>query len=234
MAHDIHDLPIRLADCLKACYLLRERGEPLTAQAVRTLLEARAPGGRLSGSVVTHLFEHLQARGYVFYTPYYGVELTEAGEAAAAELVRHHRLVKLFLARILKVPLDQVNAEAEQLEHAISEVVEERIDALLGHPTEDPHGDPIPNTMGRVQVAPSVRLSEGAVGQVAVIQRITTQDPALLRYLEMLGLVPGVEICLEARTPYGDVLTLRIGEARFPIGAAVAQHLLVRFVQQHQ
>lgn len=234
MPHDVQDLPIRLADCLKACYLLREQGEPLTAQALRTLLETKAPGGRLSGSVVTHMFEHLQARGYVFYTPYYGVELTEAGEAAAAKLVRHHRLVKLFLARVLKVPLDQVNTEAEQLEQSISEAVEGRIDALLGHPTEDPHGAPIPNAMGRVQVAPSVRLSEGAVGQVAVIQRITTQDSALLRYLEMLGLVPGVEICLEARTLYGDVLTLRVGDARFSIGAAVAQHLLVRLIQQRQ
>lgn len=228
MTAEIHALPIRLADCLKLCYLLREQGEAMTAQAVRELLEAGEPTGRLSGSVITHAFEQLQARGYVFYTPYYGVAFTEAGEAAAAELVRHYRLLKLFLARVLGVSLDQVNAEAEQLEHVLSEVVEERIDALLGHPTEDPHGDPIPNAQGRVQVAPSIRLSEAQVGQVVAIRRITTQDPALLRYLEGLGLVPGVEMRLDARTPYGDVLTLRVGDSYFPIGAAVADHLLVR------
>ncbi len=204
----------------------------MTAQAVRTLLEAREPSGRLSASVITHAFEQLQARGYVSYTPYYGVEFTEAGEAAAAELMRHHRLLELFLARVLKVPLDQVSAEAEQLEHVLSEVVEERIDALLGHPTEDPYGDPIPDTLGQVHVAPAIGLSQVAVGQTVVIQRITTHDPALLRYLEMRGLVPGTEMCLEARTPYGDVLTLRVGDTLFPIGAAVADHLLVRVTQQ--
>ncbi len=230
MTADIHALPTRLADCLKLCYLLRERGQPMTAQAVRALLEAREPTGRVSGSVVTHAFEQLQARGYVSYTPYYGVEFTEAGEVAAAELVRHHRLLELFLVRILKLPLDQVSAEAEQLEHVLSEVVEERIDALLGHPTEDPHGDPIPNMQGKVQVVPVIPLPKVAVGQLVAIQRITTQDADLLRYLETLELVPGVELGLEGRTPYGDVLTLRVGERTFPISAAVANHLLVRIL----
>ncbi|HEU5369550.1 MAG TPA: metal-dependent transcriptional regulator [Ktedonobacterales bacterium] len=234
MSAEVHALPARLADCLKLCYLLREQGEPMTAQAVRTLLEAREPNGRLSGSVITHTFERLQARGYVSYTPYYGVAFTEAGEAAAAELVRHYRLLKLFLVRILGVPLDQASAEAEQLEHTLSEVVEERMDALLDHPTEDPHGAPIPDMMGRVQVAPSIRLSEGTVGRLVAIQRITTHDPALVRYLEQVGLVPGVELYLEARTPYGDVLTLRVGDTLLPIGATVADHLLVRILEQPQ
>lgn len=232
MTAEIHALPVRLADCLKVCYLLRERGEPMTAQAVRKLLAVREPVGQLSGSVITHTFEDLQARGYVSYTPYYGVAFTEAGEGAAAELVRHYRLLKLFLVRVLGVSLDQVDAEAEQLEHVLSEVVEERIDTLLGHPTEDPHGDPIPNRLGRVHVVPSIRLSAVAIEQLVVIQRITTQDPALLSYLEQLGLVPGVEARLEAKTPYGDVLTLCVGNTRFPLGAAVAEHLLVRVTDQ--
>ncbi len=234
MSAEVHTLPARLADCLKLCYLLREQGEPLTAQAVRTLLEASEPNGRLSGSVITHTFDRLQARGYVSYTPYYGVTFTQAGEAAAAELVRHYRLLKLFLVRVLGVSLDQAGAEAEQLEHALSEVVEERIDALLDHPTEDPHGAPIPDMTGRVQVTPSIKLSEGAVGQLVAIQRITTQDPALLRYLEQMGLVPGATLRLEARTPYGDVLTLRVGDTPFPIGATIANHLLVRVLDQPQ
>jgi DtxR family Mn-dependent transcriptional regulator len=231
MTAEIHALPIRLAGCLKVCYLLRERGEPMTAQAVRKLLDAREPTRGLSGSNITHMFEHLQARGYVIYTPYYGVTFTEAGEAAAAELIRHHRLLKLFLARVLGMPLDQVTAEAEYLEHALSEVVEERMDALLGHPTEDPHGDPIPDMLGSVQVAPAVRLSAVEVGQQVAIGRITAQDAALLRYLERLGLVPGAQMLLEARTPYGDVLTLRLEDTSFPVSAALAEHLLVHVIE---
>lgn len=231
MTAEIHALPIRLADCLKLCYLLREQGAPMTAQAVRALLETREPNGRLSGSVVTHAFEQLHERGYVSYTRYHGVAFTEAGEAAAAELVRHHRLLELFLVRVLQVPLDQVNAEAEQLEHVLSEVVEERIDALLGHPSEDPHGDPIPDTAGRVRVTPSIRLSQVAAGQRAMIQRITTQNPDLVRYLETLKLIPGTIVSLETRTAYGDVLTLRIGEASTSLSTSVADHLLVHLLQ---
>lgn len=149
--------------------------------------------------------------------------------------MRHHRLLELFLVRVLQVPLDQVNAEAEQLEHVLSEVVEERIDALLEHPSEDPHGDPIPDTSGRVRVTPSVRLSQVAAGQIAVIQRIITQDPDLVRYLETLKLIPGTLVCLESRTPYGDVLTLRIGETRTSVSTVVTDHLLVHVLQQeHQ
>lgn len=234
MPAEIHALPVRLADCLKLCYILREQGDPVTAQAVRALLQAKEPTGQLSGSVVTHAFEQLQARGYVSYTRYRGVELTESGEAAAAELIRHHRLLELFLVRVLGIPLDQVDAEAERLEHVLSETVEEHIDALLGHPAVDPHGDPIPDTMGRVRVAPAILLTEVAVGQRVTIQRITMQDPDFVRYLETLGLVPGTVVHLEARTPYGDVLTLRAGDSSFPVGAAIVDHLLVRAIQEDE
>jgi DtxR family transcriptional regulator, Mn-dependent transcriptional regulator len=202
----------------------------MTAQAVRTLLEAKEPGGYVSGSVLTHAFEQLQASGYVTYTRYHGVVFTEAGEAAAAELIRHHRLLELFLVRILGVPLDQVNAEAEQLEHVLSEVVEERIDTFLGHPTEDPHGDPIPDPLGRVQTTPSIKLTQVAVGRYVTIQRITTENADLVRYLETLQLVPGTVVLLEARTPYGDVLTLRIGETPVSVSTSVADHLLARLL----
>lgn len=228
MTAEIHALPARLADCLKLCYLLRERGEPMTAQAVRAMLETREPSRRLSASVMTHMFEQLHVLGYVSHTRYHGVVLTERGEAAAAELVRHHRLLELFLFQVLKIPLDQVDAEAECLEHVLSETVEERIDALLNYPSEDPHGDPIPDMTGKVHVVPSIRLSEVATGQLATIQRITTQDLDLIRYLESLGLVPGVTVRLAGRTPYGDVLTLSIEDQDIPIGTVVADHLHVR------
>jgi DtxR family Mn-dependent transcriptional regulator len=176
------------------------------------------------------MFERLHELGYVSHTRYHGVEFTAMGEAAAAELVRHHRLLELFLVRVLDIPLDLVYAEAERLEHVLSELVEERIDALLGHPTEDPHGDPIPDMVGAVRVAPSIPLAEVAVGEQLVIQRITTQDSNLVRYLETLGLIPGAKIRLESRTSYGDVLTLRTEETTITVGAVVANHLLVRVI----
>lgn len=232
MTAEIHALPVRLADCLKLCYLLRERGEPMTAQAVRTLLQAREPGGQLSASVVTHAFEQLHSLGYVSHTRYHGVEFTEAGEVAAAELIRHHRLLELFLFRVLELPLDRVDAEAERLEHVLSEIVEERIDMLLGYPAEDPHGDPIPDMQGRVHIPPSISLAEVKVGETIRIQRISTHDKELIRYLEALGLVPGAVTFLESRTPYGDVLTLRLGETSLPLGAVVAAHLQVRVLPE--
>lgn len=232
MTAEIHALPLRLAACLKWCYLLRERGEPLSAQAVRTLLEAREPNKQLSGSVVTHLFEQLQKLGYVSHIRYHGVVFTEAGERAAAELVRHHRLLELFLVRVLGVSLDQVDAEAERLEFVLSEEIEERIDALLNHPSEDPHGDPIPDLQGHVHVAPASLLTEIAIGRLVAIQRIIPIDPAFVRYVEALGLVPGAVVRLEARTPYGDVLTLGIGETHLPIGERVATQLLVRVIPE--
>jgi DtxR family Mn-dependent transcriptional regulator len=232
MTVSVHSLPERLADCLKLCYLLRERGEHLTAHAVLACLQAKEPGGPPSGSVVTRAFEQLHTLGYVSYTRYHGVALTEAGETAAAELVRHQRLLELFLFRILGLPLDQVATEAERLEHVLSEALEERIDALLEHPREDPHGDPIPDLQGRVRIAPSVRLSEVPVGQVVQIQRLQSQDAGLMHYLESLGLVPGAVVRLESRTAYGDVFMLRIGETSLPVGTGVAAQVQVRLLHE--
>ena len=232
MTVEIHTLPTRLADCLKLCYLLRERGEPLTAQAVLIQLQDHEPGGQLSRSVVTRAFEQLHALGYVSHTRYHGVELTAAGERAAAELVRHQRLLELFLFRLLGLPLDQVHAEAEQLEHALSEVLEEHIDAVLGYPTEDPHGDPIPDMQGRVHALPSVPLSSVAPGQLVRVQRLAARDLDLVRYLEELGVVPGAVVALESRTTYGDVLTLRLSERSIPLGTRIAEQVQVRALEE--
>lgn len=231
MPSEIHALPVRLADCLKLCYLLRERGESITAQAVRSLLRAKEPSGQLSGSVITHAFEQLHALGYVSYTRYRGVEFTETGEVAAAELVRHYRLLELFLVRILNIPPEQVQTEVERLEHVLSEVIEERIDDLLDHPTKDVHGNPIPDAMGRVHVTPSIRLSQVAIGQQVTIQYVTTRDPTLLHYLETQRMVPGTMLFLEARTAFGDVLTVRIGETTSLISTVIADAILVRALQ---
>jgi DtxR family Mn-dependent transcriptional regulator len=177
---------------------------------------------------VTQLFKWLGERGYVRYTPYHGVELTEAGQVMATELVRRHRLLELFLVHVMGFALDEVDAEAEQIEHAISDTFVERMDALLGHPTEDPHGDPIPNKGGGVVVPTSQPLSSVLPGQQMIVQRVSDDDPDLLRYLSSLGLIPGALLEVLAVAPYGGGYTVRVGAQTHAIGDPVAQAVLVR------
>ncbi len=231
MSPELRELPVRAVDCLKHIYKLRERGERVSTSTMRERLQTLEAKGQLSDATVTQLFKWLAEKGYVHHTPYRGVELTPKGERLAAELVRHHRLLELYLVRELGYSLDEVDAEAERLEHVISEEFEDRLDRKLGYPTVDPHGDPIPTKTGAVVTAPTQALSDLPPGQHAVVRRVSDDDAAMLRYLATLGLVPGAIVCMRERAPFGGPLRVQVGSpedgAEHALGPQLAERVRV-------
>lgn len=207
---------------LKGIYQLQRRGDG----RVKTKVLADHLG--LSLPSVTSMMKSLAGLALVDYQPYQGVELTPSGEEAALRVLRNHRLVELFLVRTLGFSWDEVHAEAERLEHAISDKLADRIDAYLGHPRFDPHGDPIPTRDGRVEVLSGTPLSRVEVGVESTLVRVLDQDPELLRYLDAQGLRPGVQVVLRAADPFGGSLHLDGPHGSIAIARAVGERLLMR------
>jgi DtxR family transcriptional regulator, Mn-dependent transcriptional regulator len=169
------------------------------------------------------MLKRLAALELVEHAPYRGVVLTEAGRSAALEVIRHHRLLERYLSETLGVPLDQVHTEADRLEHALSEHLEQKIDALLGYPTHDPHGHPIPDAELRlVPPATERTLRTLEPGEKAVVDHVPDDDPDLLRYLDNLGLVPGETVELVGNAPFDGPVTLRIGGEEHSISHELA------------
>jgi DtxR family Mn-dependent transcriptional regulator len=164
----------------------------------------------------------------VRYEPYAGVSLTAAGEKLAALVVRRHRLIELFLVRVLGFGWDEVHDEAEHLEHAVSDRLIDRIDEMLGRPAVDPHGDPIPDADGALQPQPVQTLLTCPLNVPVTVRRVVDQDKAFLRFVERHDLKPGQAIVVEARDTAADSVRLR-GDGRDPItiGARAASKVLV-------
>src|SRR6478752_9971042 len=171
-------------DYAKAIYALQvEAGGPVTNNALAERLG-------VSAASASNMVKKLDGLGLVEHLPYRGVELTEAGRRVALEVLRHHRLLELYLARSLDVPWDRVHAEAEVLEHVLSEELEELIAAKLGNPTVDPHGDPIPTADLVIEERPTSALADLVPGTCATFVRISDSDPEMLRYLAERGIAP--------------------------------------------
>lgn len=174
-------------DYVKAIYTLAHQASPVTTNGLAAHLG-------VSPASVTNMVKRLARLRLVRHTPYRGVELTEAGERVALEVIRHHRLLELYLSRHLGVRLDRVHSEADRLEHVISEDLEERIAEALGEPERDPHGDPIPTRGGEVAAQAAPSLSEVRPGQRGMVVRVSDRDDRIVRDLAAAGLLPGAAL----------------------------------------
>ncbi len=209
-----------MEDYLRAVYHLRgETGEVTTQRLAEEL--------GVAGPSVTNMVKRLDQLGLLRHARYQGVALTEAGERVALEVTRHHRLLERYLVETLGFGWDEVHAEADRLEHHISEELEARLDAALGHPTHDPHGDPIPSQQLHVDVPTDRALVGLAPGERGVVARVSDDDPAKLRYLGDLGLFPGVPVVVLEALPYGGSLRVRVGGDE-----GQSEHLVSREIAQ--
>src|SRR4051812_42496064 len=159
----------------------------------------------------TSMIKALADSGLVDYEPRTGVRLTHAGEQLALHVLRRHRLVELFLVKVLGLDWSEVHDEAEHLEHAISEKVLEKIDVLLGRPSVDPHGDPIPTSKGKLAAPKLASLVDCDPGAPVRIARIADQEPGFLQFLRRSGLTPGVAVTVQTRDPNADNVVLKVG-----------------------
>ncbi len=202
-------------DALKAVYKLGAVEKRVSTSALAAQLGVSEP-------TATAMLKRLAKLGLLQHAPYHGAELTPAGEMVALEVIRHHRLLELYLVKALGLSWDKVHAEAERLEHVVSEELEERIDAVLGFPAEDPHGDPIPTKDGRMAEPPAKSLVDMEPGERAIIRLVPDGDSGLLRYLAELGLVPSTQVELLDKAPFGGPVILKVGEERRIVGREVA------------
>jgi DtxR family Mn-dependent transcriptional regulator len=206
---------------LKAIYQINQRtdGPAATGEVAQAL--------DVSPGTVTSMLKTLAEGGLAKYTPYEGVRLTPSGRAMALRVVRRHRLIELFLVRTLKLSWDEVHEEAENMEHAVSDLLVDRIDAFLGHPKSDPHGDPIPSAEGSVEVEPQRSLAECRTGEAFELTRVLDQTPEFLRYLTEAGLPLGARGKVVSNRAESGVVQIEVDERLTILGHQAAEKLLV-------
>src|SRR5271169_6103133 len=204
-------------DYSKAIFALQSRSEePVSTNALAERL------GITPGSV-SAMLRRLDELGLITHVPYRGVRLTPEGRRLALEVIRHHRLLESFLADALGMPWDRVHAEAEVLEHVLSEDLEQLIAAKLGNPTVDPHGDPIPSVELELEEPSTLRLESLEPGEEGLFVRVSDSDPEMLRYLAERGIAPGMRFSVRERQPFGGPLFVRFGDSEHAIGGQLAR-----------
>jgi len=210
-----------IQDYAKAIYALQRRAEgPVATNDLAERL-------RVTPASVSAMLKKLAERGLVEHVPYKGVLLTGEGQRVALEVLRHHRLLELYLAEHLGVPWDRVHEEAEALEHVISEDLEARIAAKLGNPTHDPHGDPIPDADLEIDEGSARALETLETGASGRFVRVSDSDPEMLRYLDERGVSLGDELEVVDRQPFGGPLTVRFGDRLHTLGGGLAAAMRV-------
>ena len=209
------DLSISIQDYLKEIYKLQGSGQRATTTAI-----ARAMG--VAPSSATSMLKKLAALGLAEHSPYHGARLSEKGTRIALEVIRHHRLLEQYLAETLGLAIDAVHAEADRLEHVISEELEARIDEKLGFPTHDPHGHPIPDAGLKMERRKLRSLDALEPGEEARVERVPDGDAALLRYLARLRLVPGGRVEMRRSEPFDGPLTVLVDGVEHAISRELA------------
>lgn len=207
-------------DYVKVIYKLQEEGAAVSTTALARRMKT-------TPAAATKMMKALAESRLLDYTPYYGVKLTPAGEKVALEVIRHHRLLELYLHQALGYGWDEVDAEAEKLEHHISEEFEDRIDRMLDFPVRDPHGDPIPSRDGTVAPRRGESLAESEAGDTLVILRVRDSDPEALRYLARIGMKLEGVIRVQEKQPFNGPLLLEIEGQTHSIGRELAGHVFV-------
>jgi DtxR family transcriptional regulator, Mn-dependent transcriptional regulator len=183
---------------------------------------------RVTAASATNMIKKLTENELITHEPYRGVQLTEKGTRFALRILRRHRLLELYLVQELGFSWDQVHDEAERLEHVISDTFERKMDEKMGYPSLDPHGAPIPDGNGHIAESTSVCLTDMQPGQSGVVCSVTDKDPAMLRFLEGIGVNLGVHIEMVNKEPFGGSFMIRIGKAQEePIGQRLANQIFV-------
>ncbi|GAB3812937.1 metal-dependent transcriptional regulator [Kribbella italica] len=198
-------------DYLRVIFKLEGRGAPVTTSGLAAQLEVAPP-------TVSAMLKRLESGGLVVRTPGHRARLTRHGEQHAVEVTRRHRLVETFLAQVLGLSWDEVHAEADALEHAISQRIEDRIDAVLGHPERDPHGDPIPPRSGPHVERWNSPLTDIPPNHTFRVERVADDDSEALRFLAERGIRPGVVLEVLSREPFGGPLWVEVAGDRHPLG----------------
>jgi DtxR family Mn-dependent transcriptional regulator len=221
MGAHVSEFSVAVEDYAKAIYELQTRD--------RCPVSTTALAGRLgvTPASASGMVRKLDELGLVTHQPYHGVELTERGSQLALEVLRHHRLLELYLAKSLGVPWDRVHDEAEVLEHVLSEELEQLIAAKLGNPTRDPHGDPIPSADLVIEERPTESLATLAAGATGTFVRVSDADPAMLRYLAQRAIAPGARFEVIERQPFDGPLFVRFGDDVHVLGGALARAMRV-------